>query len=78
MVDSPEYPCQLVFVTKLTAVLNEESGETFANCWGLNGSHNCTRCSRYSASAPSALNRTSAAAYVFQPICAAGSMPHSR
>ena len=45
MVDSPEYPCQLVLVMKLTAVLKAESGETLAKCCGFNGSHSCRRCS---------------------------------
>ena len=29
MVDSPEYHCQLVFVTKLTAVFHAPDGYTF-------------------------------------------------
>ncbi len=37
MVVSPPYPCQLVFDAKLTAVLNDESGETPAKSCGLSG-----------------------------------------
>ena len=37
MVLSPPYPCQFVFVTKLTAVLNDESGETAGNASGFSG-----------------------------------------
>ena len=37
MVDSPEYACQLVFVTKLVAVLNARSGGTLlaSKCCGI-------------------------------------------
>ena len=44
MVDSPEYACQLVFVMKLMAVLNDESGLTAANFCGLSGKKSCRRC----------------------------------
>src|SRR5512144_1398615 len=42
IVDSPEYPCQLVFVVNETAVFQDESGETAPNLFGLSG-RNCWR-----------------------------------
>ena len=44
MVDSPPYPCQLVLVAKLTAVLNEESGDTAPKPAGFRGRTPWTRC----------------------------------
>ena len=44
MVDSGTYDCQFVFVVKLTAVLNEESGEIAPSPCGLNGKTPCSRC----------------------------------
>ena len=41
---SPEYPCQLVFVVKETAVFHEESGETAPNLFGLKGRNCWSRC----------------------------------
>ena len=43
MVDSPPYPCQFVLLAKLTAVLNEESGDTAPKPCGFSGSTPCTR-----------------------------------
>lgn len=43
---SPAYACQLVFVAKLTAVLNASPGSTFGKCCGLSGSQTWMRCSR--------------------------------
>ena len=42
MLDSPAYPCQLVLVTKLTAVSNAESGVRFANACGFSGRYCCS------------------------------------
>ena len=53
MVASPTYPCQLVFVAKLTAVLNDESGDTAPSPCGLRGSTCCRRCNAYTAMKPS-------------------------
>ena len=44
IVVSPEYPCQLVFVVKETAVFQEESGETAPKSFGLNGRNCWSRC----------------------------------
>ena len=41
---SPEYPCQLVFVVKETAVFHDESGETAPKPFGLNGRNFWSRC----------------------------------
>ncbi len=62
MVDSPEYPCQLVLVMKLSAVLKEESGETLAKPCGFSGSHSCSRCRAYTINAPKVLNSSSPSA----------------
>jgi hypothetical protein len=43
IVDSPEYPCQLVFVVNDTAVFQEASGETAPKRFGFRGSHCCVR-----------------------------------
>ena len=44
IVDSPEYPCQLVFVVKDTAVFHDESGETAPKPFGFRGRNCCRRC----------------------------------
>ena len=66
-----------MLVTKLSAVSNAESGETLPKCCGFKGSHACVRWIAYVASAPIALNSTSASAYASQVICWPGSMPHA-
>ena len=45
---SPSYACQLVPVTKLTAVLNESSGGMPGACVGFPGSTPCSRRMAYS------------------------------
>jgi hypothetical protein len=64
-----------VFVEKLTAVLNEESGETAPSPSGFSGRMPWTRWSRYTASRPARLKRSMVAAQVFQPISSWGRMP---
>src|SRR5665213_1655992 len=77
MVDSPEYACQLVLVTKLVAVLNARSGETFPalKCWGLNGRKPCARCNREVSRKPKMLKLSSAAVYVVQRCSASSFTP---
>jgi hypothetical protein len=44
MVLSPPYDCQLVLVTKLTAVFHASAGGTAGSCAGLSGRTPCSRC----------------------------------
>jgi hypothetical protein len=62
MVVSPPYPCQLVFVAKLIAVLNDESGETAPNPMGLSGNRFCNLWIPYTANKPARLNNKKATA----------------
>ncbi len=65
IVDSPEYDCQLVLVTKLTAVLKAIFGMTLGRPLAR-GSQVCTRWNRYSASTETRLKASTASAYTFQ------------
>src|SRR4029077_13143046 len=56
IVDSPAYACQLVFVRKLIAVLNESAGATPGRWSGLNGRCPWIRRKRYESSTPARLN----------------------
>ena len=55
MVVSPPYPCQFVLVTKLTAVLKEESGLTAPRPAGLRGKEDWNRWRAYSTARPAVL-----------------------
>ncbi len=44
IVTSPEYHCQFVLVTKLTAVFHAPVAPTASRSVGLNGSTSCRRC----------------------------------
>ena len=65
MVDSPEYDCQFVLVTKLTAVLKDIFGTTLGRPLSR-GSQLWTRWNRYSASTETKLKASTASAYTFQ------------
>src|ERR1035437_5912378 len=78
MVHSPTLPCQLVFIMKLNAVLNDESGVTAAKPCGLSGNQTCRRCKAYTANAPNKLNQSAPIAYCVQRISCLLSTPHRR
>src|SRR4029079_19821766 len=78
IVASPEYPCQLVLVVKLAAVLKADVGSTAPKCCGLNGSTCCSRCMRYVTTRPTALKTSNANAYCFHVCSFPGSTPASR
>ena len=61
IVDSPEYDCQLVLVTKLTEVLKAIFGMTLGRPLPR-GSQVCTRWNRYSASTETRLKASTASA----------------
>src|SRR6476646_8151021 len=58
MVDSPEYDCQLVLVTKLTAVFQATLGSTLGMSLA-SGSQVCSRWKKYNASTDTRLNDSS-------------------
>ena len=63
---------QVVLVAKLTAVFQDESGETAPKLCGLSGRNPCTRCKAYTTSSPRPLKSIMAMAYTFQFISSSG------
>ena len=77
MVDSPEYHCQLVLVTKLTAVFQAPDGTTFGK---PSDSHSqcCTRRNRYRNRTLTAEKASTLRAYTPQDCSPSGLTPISR
>ena len=75
---SPPYACQLVFVTKLTAVFQASAGGTPGSCAGLSGSRPCSRCSAYTTTRLARLIASTTSAYSRHVISCVGEMPRRR